>query len=134
MNSTEYLVYVIRKHSMLLMIFQHIHMIYPLFFLAVLNCLTWMIRNFDDILIIDKIFFENIVLHIYPSQLTLNQAYSSWLRPAFLNCDSNMYDNIVFSKVYDKGEDSNLCKVNYPHFDGDCPRATFLRSHISHIS
>ena len=42
-------------------------------------------RNLDDILIINNVYFDTIVSQIYPSELQLNNAYTSDTEAAFLD-------------------------------------------------
>jgi len=42
-------------------------------------------------------------------------------------------NGIIFSKIYDKRDDFNFAVVNYPHFDGDVPRATSYGVYISQL-
>ena len=40
-------------------------------------------RYFDDILNFDNVYFDTMISQIYPSELQLNQAYTSVLNPPF---------------------------------------------------
>ena len=37
----------------------------------------------------------------------------------------------IISKIYDKREDFNFEMVNFPHLDGDIPRATYYGVYVS---
>ena len=91
-------------------------------------------RYLDDILIIDNPFFVNNIKNIYPSQLTLNKANHSDVKAAFLDLDIAISNGIVSTKIYDKRDDFNFDIVNYPHLDGDCPRATSYGVYISQLT
>ena len=41
---------------------------------------------------------------------------------------------IIISKIYDKRDDFSLDIVNYPHLDGDVPRATSYGVYISQLT
>ena len=42
-------------------------------------------RYLDDILIINNVYFDNMVSQIYPSELQLNKANTSYTKAAFLD-------------------------------------------------
>ena len=52
---------------------------------------------------------------------------------AFLDLDLSINNGIVSSKIYDKRDDFNFKIVNYPHLDGDVPRATSYGVYISQL-
>ena len=49
----------------------------------------------------------------------------------FLDLDLPMTDGIVSSKIYDKRDDFNVEKVNFPFLDGDLPRYPSSRGVIA---
>ena len=81
-------------------------------------------RYLDDICNIDNPYFDNFVSYIYPKELKLNKTNVSCTSVSFLDLDLNISNDIVTSKVYDKRDDFDFQIVNYPHLDGDVPRAT----------
>jgi len=70
---------------------------------------------------------------IYPKELQLNKANNSDISAAFLDLDLSINNGIVSSKIYDKRDDFNFKIVNYPHLDGDVPRATSYGVYISQL-
>ena len=90
-------------------------------------------RYLDDILNIDNPYFETFVPSIYPSELTLNKANASDTSAAFLDLDISIKDDTISTKIYDKRDDFNFSIVNYPHLDGDVPRATSYCVYISQL-
>ena len=90
-------------------------------------------RYLDDILNIDNPYFETFVPSIYPSELTLNKANASNTSAAFLDLDISIKDDTISTKIYDKRDDFNFSIVNYPHLDGDVPRATSYGVYISQL-
>ena len=90
-------------------------------------------RYLDDILNIDNPYFETFVPSIYPSELTLNKANTSDKSAAFLDLDISIKDDTLSTKIYDKRDDFNFSIVNYPHLDGDVPRATSYGVYISQL-
>lgn len=81
-------------------------------------------RYLDDILNMDNPYFERLVHNIYPPELTLNRD-NSWDTDApFLDLHLIIIDSTVHTKIYDKRDDFDFDITNYPHLDGDVPRAT----------
>ena len=68
-------------------------------------------RYLDDILNIDNPYFEGMVNRIYPPELQLNKANTS---------DIN-FKRFVSSKIYDKRDDFDFDKVNFPFLDVTFP-------------
>ena len=62
-------------------------------------------RYLDDILNIYTVYFDNMVSHIYPSELQLNQANTSNTEAAFLDLHLSISNDIVSTKIYDKRDD-----------------------------
>ena len=83
----------------------------------------------DDLLNIDKPYFQQIVAQIHPNEFQLNKAYSFDTEALFL--DLSITNDIVTSKIYDKRDYFNFETVNFPFLDGDVPRFT---SHGVYIS
>ena len=65
-------------------------------------------RYLDDILNIDNPYFEQMVGHIYPTELQLNKANSSDTKAPFLDLNLLITNGIVSSKVYGKRDDFNF--------------------------
>ena len=75
------------------------------------------------VLNIDNPCFEQMVGQIYPTELQLNKANSSDTEAPFLDLNLSITNGIVSSKIYDKRDDFNFEKVNFPFLDGDLPRS-----------
>ena len=90
-------------------------------------------RYLDDIFNIDNTYFDQMRSSIYPKELTLNKANNSDISAAFLDLDLSINSGIVSSKIYDKRDDFDFKIVNYPHLDGDVPRATSYGVYISQL-
>ena len=90
-------------------------------------------RYLDDIFNIDNPYFDKMRTSIYPKELQLNKANNSDISAAFLDLDLSINNGIVSSKIYDKRDDFNFKIVNYPHLDGDVPRATSYGVYISQL-
>ena len=56
----------------------------------------------DDILNMNKIYFDNMVSQIYPSELHLNKANTSNTEAAYLDLHLSISNDIVSIKIYDK--------------------------------
>ena len=65
-------------------------------------------RYLDDLLNIYNPYFEQMVGHIYPTELQLNEAFSSYTEAPFLDLNLSITNGIVSSKIYDKRDDSNF--------------------------
>ena len=81
-------------------------------------------RYLDDILNINNVYFDNIVSQIYPSELQLHKANTSDTDAAFLDLHLSISNDIVSTKIYDKGDDFYFEFVNFPCLNGDVPRST----------
>ena len=64
-----------------------------------------------------------MVGQIYPTELQLNKANSSDTEAPFLDLNLSITNGIVSSIIYDKWDDFNFEKVNFPFLDGDVPRS-----------
>ena len=66
-------------------------------------------RYLDDILNINNVYFDNMVSQIYPSELQLNKANTS-----FLDLHLSISNDIFPTKIYDKRDDFVFEIVNFP--------------------
>ena len=57
-------------------------------------------RYLDDISNINKVYFDNMVSQIYPSELQLNKANTSDTVAAFLDLHLPISNDIVSTKIY----------------------------------
>ena len=71
-------------------------------------------RYLDDISNINNVYFDNMVSHIYPSELQLNKANTSDTKAAFFDLHLSISYNIVSTKIYDKRDDFDFEIVNFP--------------------
>ena len=90
-------------------------------------------RYLDDIFNLDNPYFDSMMDSIYPKELKLNKANSSDTSAAFLDLDLSIENGVISSKIYDKRDDFNFKIVNFPHLDGDVPRATSYGVYISQL-
>ena len=79
-------------------------------------------RYLDDLFNINNPYIEQMVGQIYPTELQLNKANYSDTEAPFLDLNLSISKGIVSSKIYDKWDNFNFEKVNFPFFDGDVPR------------
>ena len=56
-------------------------------------------RYLDDILNINNVYFDNMVSKIYPSDLQLNKANTSYTKAAFLDLHLSISNDIVSTKI-----------------------------------
>ena len=76
-------------------------------------------------------YFKGMVTQIYPNELKLNKANSTYNKAPFLDWHLLIFDGFVSYKIYDKRDDFDFDIVNFPFLDGD----TFLWcSHFSAYS
>ena len=96
---------------------------------------TQVLLNADDLLNIDKPYFEGMVNQIYPSELQLNKANTSDTEAPFLDLHLSISNGFVSSKIYDKRDDFDfdIHVVNFPFLDGDVPRRPFNGVYISQL-
>ena len=78
-------------------------------------------RYLDDLVNIDDPYFEQMVGQIYPTELQLNKANSSYAEASFLDLNLSITNGIVSSEIYDKQDDFNYEIVNFLFLDGDVP-------------
>ena len=88
-------------------------------------------RYLDDLLNINNPYFEQMVGQIYPTELQLNKANSSYTKAPFLDLNLSITNSIVSSKIYDKRDDFNFETVIFPFVDGDVPRSPSYGVYIS---
>ena len=69
-----------------------------------------------------------MVNKIYPSELHLNKANTSYTKAAFQNLHLSILTNI-----YDRRDDFDFEIVNVPFLDGDVPRSTSYGVYISQL-
>ena len=70
-------------------------------------------RYLDDLLNIDKSYFEQMVGQIYPTELQVNKANSSDTEAPFLDLKLFITNGINSSNIYDKRDDFNFEIVNF---------------------
>ena len=87
----------------------------------------------DDLLNIDNPYLEQMVGHIYPTELQLKKANSSDTEAPFLDLNLSITNGIVSSKFYDKKDDFIFEIVNFPFLDGDVPRSPSYGVYISQL-
>ena len=87
----------------------------------------------DDIFNVDNPFFESMIPTIYPKELKLNKANNSDSYAAFLDLDLSISNGVISTKIYDKRDDFDFNIVNFPHLDGDVPRAPSYGVYISQL-
>ena len=90
-------------------------------------------RYLDDIFNIDNLYFDSMIPSIYPKELKLIKANISDDSAAFLDLDISINNGKISTKIYDKRDDFDFNIVNYPHLDGDVPRATSYGVYISQL-
>ena len=90
-------------------------------------------RYLDDIFNIDNPYFDTMISSIYPKELQLNKANHSDISASFLDLNISISNGVISSKIYDKRDDFDFNIVNYPHLDGDVPRATSYGIYISQL-
>ena len=88
-------------------------------------------RYLDDLLNIDDPYFEGMANRIYPPELQLNKANTSDTKAPFLGLYFSISNGLVSFKIYDKRDDFDLDKVNFPFLDGDVPHSTSYGVYIS---
>ena len=90
-------------------------------------------RYLDGLLNIDNPYFEGMVNQIYPPELQLNKANTSDTEAPFLDLHQSISNGFNTSKIYDKRDDFDFDKVNFPFLDGDVPRRLSYGVYISQI-
>ena len=90
-------------------------------------------RYLDDLLNIDNNFFDNIVNHIYPSELQLNKANVSDTEASVLNLHLSISDGFVKTKFFYKRDEVHFGIMNFPFLDGGVPHSTCYGVYISQL-
>ena len=72
-----------------------------------------------------------MVNRIYPPELQLNKANTSYTEAPFLDLHLSISNGFVSSKIYDKRDGFDFDIVNFPFLDGDVPRSTSYGVYIS---
>ena len=65
--------------------------------------------------------------------MRLNKTNESDYSAPFLDLDLSINNGIISSKINDKRDDFDFATVDYPHLDGDVPRATSYGVYISQL-
>ena len=71
-------------------------------------------KYLDGVLIINNVYFDNMVSQIYSSELQLNVANTSDTEAAFSDLHLSISNDIVSTKIYYKHDDFNFEIVNFP--------------------
>ena len=71
-------------------------------------------RYLDDFLNIDNPYFEGMVNQIYPPELQLNKANTSYTEAPCLDLHPSIFYGFVSAKIYDKHDDFDFDIVNFP--------------------
>ena len=74
-----------------------------------------------------------MVNRIYPPELQLNKANTSDAEASFLDLHLFISNGFFSFKIYDKRDDIEFDKVNFPFLDGDVPRSTSYGVYISQL-
>ena len=90
-------------------------------------------RYLDDLLNIDNPYFEGMVNQIYPPELQLNKANTSYTKAPVLDLHLSISNGFVSFKIYDKRDDFDFDIVNFPFLDGDVPRRPSYGVYISQL-
>ena len=90
-------------------------------------------RYLDVLLNIDNPYFEQLVGHIYATELQLNKANSSDTEAPFLDLNLSITNGIVSSKIYDKRDDFYFEIVTFPFLDGNAPRFPSYGVYVSQL-
>ena len=74
-----------------------------------------------------------MVGQIYPTDFQLNKTNSSDTEAPILDLNLSITNGIVSSKIYDKRDDFNFEKVNFPFLHGDVHRSPSYGVYISQL-
>ena len=88
----------------------------------------------DDLLNIDKPYFEGMVNQIYTPELQLNKANTTDTEAPFLDLHLSIANGFVSSKIYDKRDDFDFDIVYFPLLDDDVPRRASYGVYISQLN
>ena len=89
-------------------------------------------RYLEDILI-NNVYFDNMVSQICPSEVQLKKANASYKEASFLDLHLSISNDIVSTKMYDKRDDFEFEIVNFSFLDGDVSRSTSYGVYISQL-
>ena len=78
----------------------------------------------EDLLNIDNNLFGSMVIHMYPSELQLDNASVSDTEASVLDLYLSISDCLVKTNIYDTRGDFDFDIVNFPYLVGDVPRST----------
>ena len=90
-------------------------------------------RYLDDIFTIDNPEFEKHISDIYPAELQLNKANTSYKETSFLDLNIKVIGSDIHTSVYDKRDDFGFPIVNFPWLSGDVPRLPSYGIYISQL-
>ena len=90
-------------------------------------------RYLDDLLNIDNPYFEGMINRIYPPELQLNKANTFDTEALLLDLHLSISNGFVSFKIYDKSDDFDFDKVNFPFLDVDVPSSTSYGVYISQL-
>ena len=90
-------------------------------------------RYLDDIINIINVYFYNMVSQIYPSELQLNKANTSYTEAAFLDLHLSISNDNVSTEIYYKRDNFDFEIVNFPFLDSDVPRSSSYGVYISQL-
>ena len=88
-------------------------------------------RYLDDLFNIDNPYFEGMVNQIYPPELQLNKANTSYTETPLLHL--SISNGFVSSKIDDKPDDFDFDIVNFPFLDGVVPCRPYYGVYISEL-
>ena len=88
-------------------------------------------RYLDDILNINNVYFDNMVSQKYPSELQLNKNNDT--EAAILDLHLSISNDIVSTKIFDKGDDFDFEIVDFPFLEGDVPRSSSYGVYIAQL-
>ena len=92
-------------------------------------------RYLDDLLNIDKHYFECMVNQVYPPELQLNKANTTDTEEAsVLDLHLSIANGFVSSKIYYKCDDFDFDIVFFPFLNGDVPRRTSYGVSIAQLT
>ena len=81
----------------------------------IIEAFSWTSRYLDDLLNIDKDYFDGLISQIYPSELQFNKATSSETEALFMDLHLSILDGFISCKIYDKRDDFDFEIVNFPY-------------------
>ena len=81
-----------------------------------------------------NVYFDNMVSHIYPSELRLYKANTSDTEATFVDLHLSISNDIVSTKIYDKRDDFDFEIVNFPFLDGGVTCSTPYGVSVSQLN